>query len=222
MSRLFVTASGITREFEPGTVVVIGRDLRCSVVLADTRVGDQQLSIHHDPARGAWVAADSGSGGGTFSSGEQLTRFAIERPVNLMLGDPATGEQVVVGPVPVAPAPEATVLSPWQNPGAEPGYPSGPQGPPPGPQTYPPGPQLYPPGPQARPAAHQSFVLGTILMIVGFVAAGLGVLGSFLAFPVYDDGPAKVAVFLTELSLTVGLGAAAVAAGMYLRGEARR
>lgn len=97
--------------------------------------------------------------------------------------------------------------------------------PPPGayPPPYPQQPQQnYPGGYPQRDPNSLPRIMGTVIIIVGYVSAGLGTLGSFFVFGIkYGDtglsGADEFYQFLSTLSTSLGVGAIAVAAGFLLK-----
>ncbi|MGQ0624147.1 MAG: hypothetical protein ACT4PP_05750 [Sporichthyaceae bacterium] len=61
-------------------------------------------------------------------------------------------------------------------------------------------------------------IMSMVVIITGYVVAGLGTLGSFFVFGIDGvTGTEQFQVFLSSLSTALGIGAIAVAAGYLLR-----
>ncbi|MGB7112085.1 MAG: FHA domain-containing protein, partial [Mycobacterium sp.] len=64
---LTIWHDGSERTFAPGHDVVVGRDLRADIRIADPRISRAHLILRFD--QGKWVAIDNGSVNGTFVNG---------------------------------------------------------------------------------------------------------------------------------------------------------
>lgn len=84
-----VRAGGDERSLQAGRSYQIGRDPRCAIVIADTRV-----SWHHAVLQtegGRWVLADDGSTNGTYVGGRRIRRIEISGEITARLGHPTHG-----------------------------------------------------------------------------------------------------------------------------------
>jgi ABC transport system ATP-binding/permease protein len=158
---LTVRTNGSKRTFAPGHDVVIGRDLRADVRIADRLVSRAHILLRFEGGR--WTAIDNGSLNGMFVDQRRVPTIDIRDGMSIHISNP-NGPRVTfeVGRVEGAVGrPPQTTMAPLQ---ARPGAPqpptnrSQPAAHPPSasqPQQhgYPPsGPQLRPPsGPQVRP-----------------------------------------------------------------------
>jgi pSer/pThr/pTyr-binding forkhead associated (FHA) protein len=70
------------REFpwQPGTVITVGRDPTCDVVIDNPRVSRRHLSIEAT-ADGAWLLRDLGSRNGVFVAGHKVDSAALREPL---------------------------------------------------------------------------------------------------------------------------------------------
>src|ERR1700737_2812231 len=167
---LTVRTNGSKRTFAPGHDVVIGRDLR-----ADVRIADRLVSRPHVLCRfqgGRWMAIDNGSLNGMFVEQRRVPTIDIRDGMCIHISNP-NGPRVTfeVGRVEGAVGrPPQTTVAPLQarpggpqpptnrsQPAAHPPSASQPQQhgyPPSGPQLRPPsGPQVRPPSQPARPVS---------------------------------------------------------------------
>lgn len=106
MSVLRVTVGGVTQHFPPSSGVVrIGRAAGANVVVSESRVSRQHLTVTFD---GGWVARDADSSGGTWRDGVRVSEVPVGDAVELTLGGPSGPAVSLAVPVPVAAAaPEA-------------------------------------------------------------------------------------------------------------------
>lgn len=89
-----IECSGRSYRFDRGREIVIGRDAGCDVVSANPTVSRRHVRILHDGT--TWVLEDLGSSGGTFVERRPQTRVVLQGSVAAWLGDPETGERVVL------------------------------------------------------------------------------------------------------------------------------
>ena len=91
---LLVECGGQSHRFERGREAVIGRDPECDIVSANPTVSRRHASVAHDGR--TWVLTDLGSSGGTFVDGRRTGRVPLGGSTAVHLGDPDTGERVVL------------------------------------------------------------------------------------------------------------------------------
>jgi ABC-type multidrug transport system ATPase subunit len=175
---LTVRYDGSTRTFAAGNDVVVGRDLRADVRIANPLISRAHLVLRFD--QGRWVAIDNGSLNGMYVNGRRVPGIDIQDGQQINVGNPdgpglafevgrhqgSAGTPLQTTSVPLAsrPGPSGpTPLPPTSRPhlqqptyppsGQQQRYPSGPQGYASGPQAYPSGPSAYPSTAQpVRPA----------------------------------------------------------------------
>ena len=167
---LTVRTNGSKRTFAPGHDVVIGRDLRADVRIADRLVSRAHVLLRFEGGR--WMAIDNGSLNGMFVDQRRVPTIDIRDGMSIHISNP-NGPRVTfeVGRVEGAVGrPPQTTVAPLQarpggpqpptnrsQPAAHPPSASQPQQhgyPPSGPQLRPPsGPQVRPPSQPARPVS---------------------------------------------------------------------
>ena len=91
MADLIVEHDGQRFRFDGTKPVLIGRDAGADVVCASPAVSRQHVEVSLDGGR--WMIVDRSSLG-TFVDQQKISRRALDRPVTLLLGDPASGESV--------------------------------------------------------------------------------------------------------------------------------
>ncbi|MBB5785692.1 ATP-binding cassette domain-containing protein [Jiangella mangrovi] len=100
MSVLRVTVGGVTQHFPPSAGVVrIGRAAGANVVVSESRVSRQHLTVSYD---GGWIARDTDSSGGTWRGGVRVTEVLVDDGVELTLGGPSGPAVSLAAPVAVA------------------------------------------------------------------------------------------------------------------------
>jgi ABC transport system ATP-binding/permease protein len=100
VSVLRVTVGGVTQHFPPSTGVVrVGRAAGANVVVSESRVSRQHLTVSYD---GAWVARDAGSSGGTWRDGIQVSEVPVDDGVELALGGPSGPVVALAATVPAS------------------------------------------------------------------------------------------------------------------------
>src|SRR5271154_4517965 len=82
---LTIWHNGSERTFAPGHDVVIGRDLRADVRIADPRISRAHLILRFE--QGKWVAIDNGSGNGTFVNGYRRPVIDIHDGQSINVGN---------------------------------------------------------------------------------------------------------------------------------------
>jgi ABC transport system ATP-binding/permease protein len=167
---LTVRTDGSQRTFAPGHDVVIGRDLRADVRVANPLVSRAHIVLRFDQDQGRWVAFDNGSLNGIFVDSRRVPSVDVRDGQSINLGNPdgpkltfevgrhegAVGRppqttSVKLQPGPAGPsgrvqAPQPLSSGPQVH-AAPPRYPAGP---PSGPQVQA-APPVYPPGPPSSP-----------------------------------------------------------------------
>ena len=78
----------------PGQSLVIGRDADCDLVSTNPTVARRHARVYRDA--GGWRLDDLGSSGGTFADGGACATVPLAGSMAVWLGDPETGERVVV------------------------------------------------------------------------------------------------------------------------------
>ncbi|MDT5010126.1 MAG: transport system ATP-binding/permease protein [Mycobacterium sp.] len=172
---LTVRTEGSERTFAPGHDVVIGRDLRADVRVANQLVSRAHVVLRFD--RGRWVAIDNGSLNGMFVDNRRVPTVDIRDGQSINIGNPdgprltfevgrhmgAVGRPPQTTVVPVQAPIQARAGTTWPAEAPPPGYPPSGSAPQPGflpsgsqPMPgYPPSgsqPQrAYPPGPPSAP-----------------------------------------------------------------------
>ncbi|MET0579334.1 MAG: FHA domain-containing protein [Ilumatobacteraceae bacterium] len=91
---LNVECAGRSASFRPGDEVSIGRDADCEMVSTNPTVSRRHASITHDGT--GWTLRDEASSGGTYVDGRRISELRLEGSVAAWLGDPTTGERVVI------------------------------------------------------------------------------------------------------------------------------
>src|SRR3954452_8893468 len=81
---LTVRYDGSTRSFAPGNDVVVGRDLRADVRIADPLISRAHLVLRFD--QGRWVALDNDSLNGMFVHGRRMPVMDLEDGLNINVG----------------------------------------------------------------------------------------------------------------------------------------
>jgi pSer/pThr/pTyr-binding forkhead associated (FHA) protein len=107
---LNVECAGRSYSFSPGRDITIGRGDDCDVVSSNPTVSRLHSRLVHDGS--GWMLRDAGSSGGTFVDGRRVSEQRVSGSVAVWLGDPATGERLVL----VASGPNAVKSSgsrPW-------------------------------------------------------------------------------------------------------------
>ncbi|HET9730814.1 MAG TPA: FHA domain-containing protein, partial [Acidimicrobiia bacterium] len=89
-----IECAGRNYMFQPGRERVIGRDDDCDIVSANPTVSRRHAVLRHS-TRG-WRLDDLGSSGGTFVDGKRMQTVALHGATPVMLGDPDSGERVVL------------------------------------------------------------------------------------------------------------------------------
>ena len=82
-----------------GTVVAIGRAQGADICFLDPRVSRLHATLEVDE-HGRWSIHDLGGPGGTWLLGIRVDRLAIDRPMEIRLGDPADGPALQLTPEP--------------------------------------------------------------------------------------------------------------------------
>jgi RsiW-degrading membrane proteinase PrsW (M82 family) len=85
VTELRITCDGITRRFEPGAIVSIGRSPDNSIVVGDPRVADQQAYLVCGP--GGWVLEDLGTDR-LFMNGHPVKRVTVGTSAEFRLASP--------------------------------------------------------------------------------------------------------------------------------------
>ncbi len=167
---LTVRHDGSTRTFAAGNDVVVGRDLRADVRVANPLISRAHVVLRFD--QGRWVAIDNGSLNGMYVNGRRVPAVDIHDGLQINIGNPdgpgltfevgrhqgsaGTPPQTTSVPVasrpstswptppppppPTSRPPSASHQQPMYPSGPQPRYPSGPD-----PQAYSSGPSSYPP-----------------------------------------------------------------------------
>jgi pSer/pThr/pTyr-binding forkhead associated (FHA) protein len=91
---LNVECAGRTYVFEPGTDRIIGRDDACDVVAANPIVSRRHARLRH--TNGGWRLEDLGSSRGTYLDGHKIRSTHLEGSTAVWLGEPESGERVVL------------------------------------------------------------------------------------------------------------------------------
>ncbi len=84
---LTIWHDGSERTFAPGHDVVVGRDLRADIRIADPRISRAHLILRFD--QGKWVAIDNGSVNGTFVNGYRRPVIDIHDGQSINIGNAA-------------------------------------------------------------------------------------------------------------------------------------
>ncbi|MGC1735642.1 FHA domain-containing protein, partial [Mycobacterium sp.] len=94
---LTIWHDGSDRTFAPGHDVVVGRDLRADIRIADPRISRAHLILRFE--QGKWVAIDNGSVNGTFVNGYRRPVVDIHDGQSINIGN-ADGPRLTfeVGP----------------------------------------------------------------------------------------------------------------------------
>jgi len=91
---LNVECAGRSYQLRPDRRYVIGRDTECDIVSVNPTVSREHAALEHEA--GGWVLRDLGSSSGTFVEGRRVTEFALQGANAVFLGDPTSGERVVL------------------------------------------------------------------------------------------------------------------------------
>lgn len=84
-----------SQQFQPGDVIVIGRESDCNVQSANPTVSRHHARITHTP--GGWQIEDQNSSGGTYIDGKRITTAKLVGSTAVILGENGdAGERVVV------------------------------------------------------------------------------------------------------------------------------
>jgi len=154
---LTIWHNGSESTFVPGDDVIVGRDLRADVRIADPRISRAHLILRFE--QGKWVAIDNGSVNGTFVNGYRRPVIDVHDGQSINIGN-AGGPQLTfeIGarrgrgghPSPGGPPPPAQQTRSWSTPGRSAPPPAQPPPPPAEPRRVP-----APPAPvaQGRPAS---------------------------------------------------------------------
>lgn len=84
--------NGGERTFEPGTVVLIGRETTASVRLNDDRVSRRHAELRSDD--NGWTLVDLGSTGGSFVGGSRVSELVLPAWVSVTFGGSSSTEVV--------------------------------------------------------------------------------------------------------------------------------
>ncbi|MBW0019905.1 MAG: ATP-binding cassette domain-containing protein [Mycobacterium sp.] len=162
---LTVRYEGSERTFAAGNDVVIGRDLRADVRVAQPLISRAHLLVRFD--QGRWIAVDNGSLNGIFLNNRRVPVVDIHDGQRINLGNPdgpavtfevgrhqgLAGRPPQTTSIQLSNAPTGLLPPQGPPPSAPPSRPPQPQ-PPPGSTPRPPSsPPHYPSGPQQRPPA---------------------------------------------------------------------
>src|SRR6201998_4498934 len=85
---LTVRPDGSQRAFAPGHDVVIGRDLRADVRVANPLVSRAHIVLRFDQDQGRWVAIDNGSLNGVFVDNRRVPSVDVRDGQSINLGNP--------------------------------------------------------------------------------------------------------------------------------------
>ncbi|HET9893391.1 MAG TPA: cytochrome P450 [Streptosporangiaceae bacterium] len=107
---LVVRGEGFDRNLRPGHSYVIGRDPRCDIPLADSRVSWQHAVLSLE--NGSWVLADKDSTNGTFHESRRIDRLQISSACLVRLGDPVDGLALSCAVEEAAPIRDGSVVRP--------------------------------------------------------------------------------------------------------------
>lgn len=99
---LRVECGGNTYQFSPGKTITLGRDSGADVTSTNPTVSRSHARIAHDGTE--WIIEDAGSSAGTYIDGRKVQRARLAGSTAVWLGDPDTGERVVI----VAPGDKGT------------------------------------------------------------------------------------------------------------------
>src|ERR1700756_4743604 len=169
---LTVRTDGSQRTFAPGHDVVIGRDLRADVRVANPLVSRAHIVLRFDQDQGRWVAFDNGSLNGIFVDNRRVPSIDVRDGQSINLGNPdgprltfevghhegAVGRpppttNVKLQPPPAGPSGRAQTPQPVSSGPQAAAPPRYPPGPPSSPQVQA-APPVYPPGPPSSPQVH--------------------------------------------------------------------
>ena len=91
---LRVECGGKTYQFSPGKHITLGRDASADVVSTNPTVSRSHATVTHDGE--GWKIEDAGSSAGTFIDGRRIQSARLTGSTAVWLGDPDTGERVVI------------------------------------------------------------------------------------------------------------------------------
>jgi pSer/pThr/pTyr-binding forkhead associated (FHA) protein len=91
---LNLECAGRSYSFTPGRDIRIGRDDDCDVVSSNPTVSRLHARLTHDGS--GWTLRDDGSSGGTYVDGKRVTEQRVSGSLAAWLGDPSTGERLVL------------------------------------------------------------------------------------------------------------------------------
>src|SRR6201997_4987639 len=169
---LTVRTDGSQRTFAPGHDVVIGRDLRADVRVANPLVSRAHIVLRFDQDQGRWVAFDNGSLNGIFVDNRRVPSVDVRDGQSINLGNPdgpkltfevgrhegAVGRppqttSVKLQPRPAGPSGRVQTPQPLSSGPQAAAPPRYPPAPPSGRQVHA-APPVYPPGPPSGPQVH--------------------------------------------------------------------
>ncbi len=101
---LNLECAGRSYSFTPGRDIRIGRDDGCDVVSSNPTVSRFHARLTHNGS--GWMLRDEESSGGTYIEGRRVTEQLVSGSLAAWLGDPATGERLVL----VASGPNASAI----------------------------------------------------------------------------------------------------------------
>ncbi|SFC44653.1 Inner membrane component of T3SS domain-containing protein [Nocardioides terrae] len=97
-----VTLDGVSRTVTPGSTLTIGREADCDLVATASTVSRHHARLEH--VAGGWHLRDLGSTSGTWHQGARQEDMLLAGDQEVILGDPAKGQRVLLRTPGAAPA----------------------------------------------------------------------------------------------------------------------